>query len=432
MHQCWNHGRMNAFVSTHTKKANEGVPDGAMTMGYYTRREIPFYWSLADHFTLGDAYHCSILGPTHPNRVMSLTGTIDPAGRHGGPVTDTNFSPEALWTCDWSTVPELLEDKGVSWKVYHPEATGLGLKYSRYPTFDPLLYEPTLNPEVMATSNHVLPYFKNFRRPGTALHRKAFHPTFPDEFVTDIKRGRLPHVSWIIPPLGFDEHPSASPNRGMWFTQQELNALAGNKAVWSKTVLFLMYDENDGWFDHVPPPVAPKGTKGEYLTAKSISSTTLGIRGPLGLGVRVPLLVVSPFSRGGHVTSHVFDHTSQLRLLEERFGIRVDHISAWRRRTAHSLEKSLFIGAKDMSMPALSTVKLLPAGGSCSEVSQDSELGGAHPTIPTRQRMPTQHGTTVPATRWYPKARTTTDRVPARSGRDTSTTKSRANHLLHG
>ena len=79
--------------------------------------------------------------------------------------------------------------------------------------------------------------------------------------------GKLPSVSWIIPPLGFDEHPSSSPNRGNWFTQQVLNALSANKKVWSKTVLFLMYDENDGWFDHVSPPVAPKGTKDEWLTA---------------------------------------------------------------------------------------------------------------------------------------------------------------------
>src|SRR5579863_10590505 len=82
------------------------------------------------------------------------------------------------------------------------------------------------------------------------------------------------------------------------------------------TAGFLMYDENDGWFDHVPPPTAPAGTPGEYLTASpsstlepDASTNDLGITGPLGLGVRVPCLVISPFSRGGHIASETFDHT---------------------------------------------------------------------------------------------------------------------------
>ncbi len=435
-HLCWNHGRMNRYVETHTKTEFEGDPDGALTMGYYTRHDLPLYYALADHFTLGDAYHCSILGPTHPNRLMAQTGTIDPAGSHGGPVTDTNVNPDVLWTCTWPTVQELLEDKGVSWKVYSPSYAGLGAKYAKFPTFNNLLYNPTLFPLTMAVTDHVLPYFTAFQNPSGILHRRAFGPTYPNDFVTDIRRGTLPSVSWILPPAGFDEHPSAAPDRGMYFTKTVLDALASNKKVWSRTALFLMYDENDGFFDHVPPPTAPKGTHGEWLTAKSISAETMGIRGPLGLGLRVPLLVLSPFSRGGHVSSHLFDHTSQLRLLEDRFGIKVWNISTWRRRTVNSLEKALFHGHKDMSMPALPHIPLAnPAlTGSCSELDQDSSgvFGGASPTIPTKQRMPTQHGTTVPASRYLRSAPTTADRVPARSGRNTATKKSAYNHLVHG
>ena len=91
--------------------------------------------------------------------------------------------------------------------------------------------------------------------------------------------------------------------------------------MWSKTVLFVMYDENDGFFDHVAPPVAPAGTVGEYVTVNPLPATANGVAGPLGLGFRVPMLVVSPFSRGGYVASDVLDHTSQIRFLEERFGI---------------------------------------------------------------------------------------------------------------
>ncbi|MBV9292921.1 MAG: hypothetical protein JO222_10775, partial [Frankiales bacterium] len=413
MHQCWNHGRMDSFVRVHTSAKHEGNPAGALTMGYYTRRELGFYYSLADHFTLGDGYFSSILGPTHPNRLMGISGTIDPAGRHGGPVTDTSPDPRVRWTCAWPTAPEVLEDKGISWKVYHPSSGDLATmgadaaKFAMlpaYPIWNPAFYDPIVNPTVLLDSDNVLPYFKAYENPTTPLYKKAFLPTFPAEFTNDVKAGTLPKVSWLIPPLGFDEHASASPDHGMWFTSAVLDALTANPAVWSKTVLFLMYDENDGMFDHVSPPTAPHGTPGEWLTAKTISPNTSGIRGPLGLGVRVPFLVVSPFSRGGHIASETFDHTSQLKFLEERFGITMPNISHWRRRTVGDLTSTLFRSAADASMPALHPAPGLGAPsftGPCAEQNQESEfVGGSDPVLPSRQRMPTQHGTTVPADRF--------------------------------
>jgi phospholipase C len=435
MHQCWNKGKMDSWVKVHTSTANEGNPDGALTMGYYTGKDLPLHWALADHFTLCDAYHASIIGPTHPNRLMAQSGTIDPAGTHGGPITDTNGDPSFLWTCTWTTVQELLEDKGVSWKVYSPSNAGTTGRYanlSQYSTFQPFFYDPTTNPTVMALSDHVLPYFKAFKNPSSALHKKAFQQTFPNDFVADCKTGTLPAVSWIIPPLGFDEHPSASSDRGMWFTQEILRNLSANKKQWSKTALFIMYDENDGWFDHVAPPTAPKGTPGEWVTASTISAETDGIRGPMGLGMRVPMLVVSPFSRGGHIASELFDHTSQLKLISERFGVEVPNVSKWRRNLVGDLTSAMFKGKHSTAMPALPAMAIGPVTttGNCAD--EDVEAGGAGPTIPTKQRMPTQHGTTVPASRYLAEAPTTTDRIPARSGRNTATKKSAANALAHG
>jgi phospholipase C len=360
-HLCWNDGKMDSFVSTHTSSTYEGA-NGAMTMGYYRRADLPFYWALADNFTLLDRYHCSILGPTHPNRLMANSGTIDPAGTNGGPVTATNSTPDVLWNCIWPTMQEVLQDAGVSWKVYHPSNAGLAAKYqalAAHPTWSPALCNPTLNPEVMVTSDHVLPYFTAFRNPLSALYVKAFGPTFPNNFVSDVTSGSLPSVSWIIPPLGFDEHPSSSssPVNGMYFTSLVLDALTANPAVWAKTVLFLMYDENDGWFDHVPPPTAPAGTPGEYLTASPSStlepgyrSQDLSIAGPLGLGMRVPALMISPFSRGGNVVSEVFDHTSQLKLVAERFGVEVPNVSAWRKATVGDLTSAVMSGTYNTSV----------------------------------------------------------------------------------
>ena len=414
-HLCWNGGKMDSYVKVHTSSTYEGA-NGAMTMGYYNRADLQFYYALADAFTLCDGYHASIIGPTHPNRLMANSGTIDPAGTHGGPVTDTNATPDSLWNCTWSTMQEVLQDAGVSWKVYHPSNADLPARYApltAYPTWNPALYNPTANPEVMGASDHVLPYFTAFRNPASALYQKAFLPTFPNNFVTDIGSGSLPSVSWIIPPLGFDEHPSSSPDNGMYFTSLVLDALTANPAVWSKTALFLMYDENDGFFDHVPPPTAPAGTPGEYLTASpsttlepSHASDDLGIMGPLGLGVRVPCLVISPFSRGGHIASETFDHTSQLQLVAERFGVEVPNVSAWRRKTVGDLTSALFAGTYTTTLPVLPAQTLPPPQltGSCSLENQDTETGGANPSVPTHQTMPNQSGGTSPASTYFTTA----------------------------
>ncbi|WP_249009491.1 phospholipase C [Conexibacter sp. DBS9H8] len=412
MHLCWNGGKMDSWVKVHTSSAYEG-PRGAMTMGYYTRADLPFYYALADHFTLLDAYHASILGPTHPNRIMANTGTIDPAGGQGGPITDTNFTPDVVWNCTWPTMQEVLEDAGVSWKVYNPSNSGLaGTKYaglSQFPTWDPALYDPIANPEVMTATDQILPYFTAFRNRLSPLYAKAFGQFFPSDFVADVSAGTLPSVSWIIPPLGFDEHPSSSPDNGMWFTSLVLDALVANPAVWSKTAVFLMYDENDGWFDHVAPPTAPPGTPGEYLTATAPKvgdpdPGTLGITGPLGLGVRVPGLMISPFSRGGRVATELFDHTSQLKLIAARFGVEVPNVSAWRSELVGDLTSTMFHSRTDETWPAglPATAPYVPSSGVCKATNQDTESGGATPSIPTDQTMPTQGGGEVPASRYFP------------------------------
>ena len=151
------------------------------------------------------------------------------------------------------------------------------------------------------------------------MYQKAFLPQYPADFVSEIADGTLPAVSWILPPAGYDEHPPSPPALGEWFTSQLLATLTSTCEVWSKTGLFDMYDENDGFFDQCRRRWR-RGMPGEYVTASPLPSDAEGVAGHIGLGFRVPMTVISPFSRGGHVAS-VFDHTSQLRFLEERFGV---------------------------------------------------------------------------------------------------------------
>jgi len=143
----------------------------------------------------------------------------------------------------------------------------------------------------------------------------------------------LPTVSWLYPGKGKNEHPTEStPAAGARFIASKIDAIAANPDVWAKTVFILVYDENDGLFDHVPPPVLPPGTPDEFVTLKSPT----GIDGgglPIGAGFRVPCIIVSPWNAGGWVCSEPFDHTSNLRLLERITGVKAPYISDWRRKT---------------------------------------------------------------------------------------------------
>jgi phospholipase C len=381
-HMSWDHGTNGAFVSTHVESVFQGPEHGVLTMGYYRRQDLPFYYALADAFTLCDNYHCSVLGPTDPNRLMSLSGTIDPTGAAGGPVLITNGSSDAIWSVHWDTMPEVLEDAGVSWKVYNPTGT---------------IYTPASFEKFGLLGDAILPYFSQYQNPSSALYQKAFTPLYPNDFVSDIRAGTLPSVSWIIPPLGYDEHPSSPPALGEWFTSQVLSALVANPEVWSKTVLFHMYDENDGFFDHVPPPVAPQGTAGEYVTVSPLPDDADSMAGPIGMGFRVPMLVLSPFSRGGQVASEVFDHTSQLRFLEERFGVTAPNISAWRRHTAGDLTSTLHPKRSDPTVPKLPSTSKDQTANVLAEGCTNASILQAAPSsampnypVPAHQVMPTQ------------------------------------------
>ena len=331
-HQSWNNGALDSFMTAHL--AADGATNGPVTMGYFTRAELAFYYALADAFTICDRYHCSVLGPTDPNRIMSLSATIDPGGTGGGPVLQTYTNRVAEYgQLSWETMPERLLAAGVSWKVYN----------------DPLA--------LLALSP--LPYFKAYNDPlsvtGLELIARALTPTYPASFAADVAAGTLPSVSWITPPLAECEHPAAPPEYGEYLVQQVLSTLVANPAVWAQTVLFVVYDENGGFFDHVPPPAAPQGAAGEWLTVSPLPAAASGIAGPVGLGFRTPCLVISPFSRGGYLCPDVFDHTSLLRFIETRFGVPVPNLSAWRRGATGDLTTAL-----DMARPPVTTVPPLP------------------------------------------------------------------------
>ena len=168
--------------------------------------------------------------------------------------------------------------------------------------------------------------------------------------------GTLPQVSWIHGPAVQCEHPATAPQWGENLVQTVLDTLTSNPEVWAHTLFILNYDENGGFFDHVPPPVPPAGTPGEYLTLSPLPSNAGGIAGPVGLGFRVPCILMSPFTQGGFRATEVFDHTSTLRLMETLFGVEVPNLSAWRRSVTGDMTSALALG-----QPPATTVPSLPA-----------------------------------------------------------------------
>jgi phospholipase C len=242
----------------------------------------------------------------------------------------------------------------------------------------------------------VLSYFKNFQDPTSVLHQNAFGPQFPVDFLSDVALDNLPQVSWLIGSILTSEHPPAPSLFGENLISLIVSALIANPALWAKTVLLVTYDENGGFFDHVPPITAPPGTPGEYVTAPAVPDPTVvgspAITGPIGLGFRVPLMIISPFSRGGFVSSDLFDHTSVLRFLETRFGAEVPNLSAWRRTAVGDLTTAFNFKNPDQSIPSL-PVTLQGDAQAIQECA--ANLAGTTPfVVPATQTLPTQESGT--------------------------------------
>jgi phospholipase C len=385
-HLAWNNGHYNEWINQ---------KQDVLTMGYLKRSDVSFHHALADAFTLCDAYFCSVFADTCPNRIYLWTGTIDAQNRLGsrrnGPGLGERHDVNGY---TWTTYPERLEKAGVSWKVYQG---GTGIPGT-----------PTDN-----YTDNSLEFFAQYHvqegaSPESSLVRNGVSNHTLRDLRDDVVKGNLPQVSWIVAPYQYCEHPKASPTDGAYYISLVLDALTADPEVWGKTALLIDYDENDGLFDHVVPPMPPQssavGERGmvsadlrDSLQDEFVDRSLYANHGhalvpgadpgglqPVGLGPRVPMLVISPWSVGGWVCSEVFDHTSVLRFLEKRFGVEEPNISAWRRAVCGDLTSAFdFAGAQQQR-----TLFAVP---------QPIESRHLQYAIPVRQKMPVQEPGTRPA-----------------------------------
>ncbi|RBL91824.1 phosphocholine-specific phospholipase C [Chitinophaga flava] len=409
-----------------------------LTLGYFTREDLPFNYAMADAFTICDQHFCSGMTSTTPNRSFFWTGKITSKedGRAKVNIRNDDFSYGKL---TWKTFPEMLEENNVSWKFYQNDLSCGGgfkgeerawlanfgcnlleffeayhVKFSSRHIQTLLKQVDTLPDEInklmeatpssdeaarkiradIAKKQEVLDNatkellkwnkesFDQLSDHQKNLYKNAFvinsaDPNFRTvttfqytddgndrkvtvpagdilyQFRKDVQDGKLPAVSWLAGPQNFSDHPSA-PWYGAWYVSEIMDILTSNPEVWKKTIFIVTYDENDGYFDHVPPFSIPDENKPETGKCSAGIDTEVehvrlenellqGIHkkqareAPIGLGFRVPLIIASPWSRGGKVCSQVFDHTSTLQFLEtyvnRKYGkkIHVDNISQWRR-----------------------------------------------------------------------------------------------------
>jgi len=428
-----NHGKYDRWLDV-KKPYNAEYADVPLTLGYCNRTDFPFYYSLADAFTICDQHFSSSITGTHPNRWYWMTGTVREANTAESKAHLWNISDYTKPTLDWKTFPERLQEQGISWRVYQNELTlgyGLSTKESSwlgnfgtnvleyFKAYHVGLHSSSLknmaerkryvqdeinrlgdSPSSEADKQRLIAAqkvllmidskekiyteeaFNRLSPIEKALNTNAFtvndsDPYFHElttvsyddngversleipkgdvlhQFRQDVKNHKLPTVSWLMSPANFSDHPGV-PWFGSWYVNEVMEILLENPAVWKKTIFILTYDENDGFFDHVPPYAVPHPYKencgkvsssidprldfvlNDQQTNPSAKADRLR-ESAIGLGYRVPLLIASPWTRGGFVNSEVFDHTSSIRFLEHfiahKFNKNIveENISSWRR-----------------------------------------------------------------------------------------------------
>jgi len=496
---------------------HKGFAQVPLTMGYYNREDIPFYYSLADAFTVCDQNFCSSLTGTTPNRLYLWTGTVRPTASADSFAHVRNEDLDHFIPASWPTFPEKLEENNISWKIYQNE---ISLPSGLDGDEDAWLSNFTDNP-IEFFSQYNIQYAASYRNfikklittlppeidvltekiksqtPGTGdfekmqhdlnqkqvwltrakegidkytgenfeklslreknIHEKAFSINSNDpyyrqlttlqytddttaremkvpkgdvlhQFRQDADNGKLPTVSWIVSPENFSDHPGA-PWYGAWYIAEVMDILTKKPELWKKTIFILCYDENDGYFDHVPPFVAPNphdknnGSVSAGIDA-SLEYVTLGQdmkkydekharESSIGLGYRVPLVIASPWSRGGAVCSQVFDHTSIIQFVEKfinkKFNTKIEetNISQWRRTVCGDLtavfkpyngEKinTALFPARDAFLESIHTAKFKknPFG---YKVLSEEEISAINKKMPGNGVMPQQEKGIRPA-----------------------------------
>jgi phospholipase C len=375
-HEAWNGGLWNSWVPAKTEE----------TMGHFTRDEIPFQYAVADAFTICDGYHQAIMAPTSPNRMYLWTGTS--SGWTSNPNDyEVDFGSDA-GTPEVKTYPELLQAAGIDWQVYTNDQVGdsgtdpdyfLG-DFGDNPLWFYQQYNSTNSRKGGSSELAIRGAVTPWKTSAGAPHMSKTHAAYVlSSFIKAVSSNTLPQVSWIVAPAGYCEHPSYTPDFGAHYVNTVLQTLFSNPGLWKNTALFITYDEHDGFFDHQLPPYPEPSVTDEYISGL-----------PIGPGTRVPMLICSPWTRGGYVDSNVYDHTSVLRFLGAWTGVAPVNVTSWRESVTGDLTTAFDFKHPDFSIP-----RNIPT---LEQTWKLTRLKGGSTAPPPEgdQKMPTQEPGTRP------------------------------------
>ncbi len=327
-HLQYHDGANDGFVTSVEQTVPGG--DSAIAMGYWNDKDLPFYAGLARTFPLADHWYCSLLGPTFPNRRFMLAATAN------GLIDDV-----LIGMIDYprtGTMLDLLDRHGITWTNYHHVGSiqtflrrifsrgirGLGLALAN------------VFPGLLKTAQGNLQYSTNVY--PLSFWRAARHLRGIDRFFDDSATGKLPFLSIVDPDFrACSEENPQDIHIGEGFAAAVINAVMHGPG-WPNTVLLWLYDEHGGYYDHVPPPEAVEPDKVLPRSLLSSGGPLRWLLQKLGLwkslqeidtgagrydryGFRVPAVVVSPYAKPGLVSSTVYDHTSILKLIEEKWNL---------------------------------------------------------------------------------------------------------------
>ena len=285
----YNDGKMNGFVYA----LNQRNQNGAMAMGYYDDRDLPYYWNLADEYVLFDNFFSSDHGGSFANHMYW-------ASAHPG---GDEFAKNGY--ADIETIFDRLEERGVSWKFYvqnyDPQITYRTLSQISGNRASQVIWVPLLNIDRFLDDPKL-----------------SSHIVDLNQYFVDLENGTLPEVAYIA-PSGASEHPPGSIRSGQKFVKSLIQALMRSDA-WDSSAFLLLYDDWGGWYDHVAPPQVDKN----------------------GYGMRVPALLISSYARRGHIDSTLLDFTSVLKFIEENWDIKP--------LAARDAQAKSFMSAFDFSM----------------------------------------------------------------------------------
>jgi phospholipase C len=301
-------GRMDGFMAAFVR-ASGGLKN-PQTMGYYDDGDIPYYWNVADNYTLFDRFFTSAKTGSLTNHMYWATGT-------SGHLKTDGVIPEKGFG-DLTTIFDRLEEKGISWKFY-------------VQNYDPRI---TFRARILGDRGSQIVWVPLLNYGRYIDDPRLFSHIVPlEQYYEDLRRGTLPAVSYVA-PSGSSEHPPGSIKAGETFVRTMINALMRSSA-WPSSAFTWTYDDWGGWYDHVKPPQVDAS----------------------GYGFRAPALLVSPFAKRGYVSHETLDFTSILKFIEENWGLRP---MASRDRRARSIADGFDFAAGPRNAVFLSRAREVP------------------------------------------------------------------------